>query len=243
MRKGFTLIELLVVIAIIAILAAILFPVFARAREKARQASCQSNHKQMATAMLMYAQDYDETMARRSMSPNLYSQVTDDFNLNYLPPPTYGYWFQSWASLIYPYTKNAQIYIDPSTTFNSQGVAYGMPVAGLTPTGRITTFDGTVTLGSLTRPAETFMIGCKMGGGGAQYLLSTQYYALSNRHNEGANLSFCDGHVKWLKMIAGPIGNGWPEAPNGWPNLTSYSYHPPIYTFWDIFGKSTAPVA
>jgi prepilin-type N-terminal cleavage/methylation domain-containing protein len=59
-RKGFTLIELLVVIAIIAILAAILFPVFARAREKARQTSCVSNLKQVALASLMYTQDYDE---------------------------------------------------------------------------------------------------------------------------------------------------------------------------------------
>jgi prepilin-type N-terminal cleavage/methylation domain-containing protein len=62
MRKGFTLIELLVVVAIIAILAAILFPVFAQAREKARQTACTSNLKQIATGALMYAQDYDETM-------------------------------------------------------------------------------------------------------------------------------------------------------------------------------------
>src|SRR5678816_1355375 len=60
-RKGFTLIELLVVIAIIAILAAILFPVFARAREKGRQASCMSNLKQLGMALVQYSQDYDET--------------------------------------------------------------------------------------------------------------------------------------------------------------------------------------
>ena len=64
MRRGFTLIELLVVIAIIAILAAILFPVFARAREKARQAACQSNLRQIGLALKMYCQDYDETNAR-----------------------------------------------------------------------------------------------------------------------------------------------------------------------------------
>lgn len=65
MRRGFTLIELLVVIAIIAILAAILFPVFARAREKARQASCLSNVRQMTTAAMMYLQDYDEVFFHR----------------------------------------------------------------------------------------------------------------------------------------------------------------------------------
>jgi prepilin-type N-terminal cleavage/methylation domain-containing protein/prepilin-type processing-associated H-X9-DG protein len=61
-RNGFTLIELLVVIAIIAILAAILFPVFAQAREKARQATCLSNNKQIALGVMMYTQDYDETL-------------------------------------------------------------------------------------------------------------------------------------------------------------------------------------
>jgi len=66
MRKGFTLIELLVVIAIIAILAAILFPVFAKAREKARQTSCMNNQKQITTAILMYAQDHDEMLPEAS---------------------------------------------------------------------------------------------------------------------------------------------------------------------------------
>ncbi|HPT99040.1 MAG TPA: prepilin-type N-terminal cleavage/methylation domain-containing protein, partial [Armatimonadota bacterium] len=66
-RRGFTLIELLVVIAIIAILAAILFPVFARARENARKASCQSNLKQIATAASMYIQDWDERTLERTL--------------------------------------------------------------------------------------------------------------------------------------------------------------------------------
>ena len=69
-RRGFTLIELLVVIAIIAVLAAILFPVFAKARAKARQASCLSNEKQVVLALLMYADDYDETLPKGWSQPS-----------------------------------------------------------------------------------------------------------------------------------------------------------------------------
>ncbi|HLK60100.1 MAG TPA: prepilin-type N-terminal cleavage/methylation domain-containing protein, partial [Chthonomonadaceae bacterium] len=86
-RRGFTLIELLVVIAIIAILAAILFPVFAQAREKARAISCMSNTKQMGIAALMYAQDFDETLVPAG---NRYAhQHVPCFNLdsNYDPNP------------------------------------------------------------------------------------------------------------------------------------------------------------
>jgi prepilin-type N-terminal cleavage/methylation domain-containing protein/prepilin-type processing-associated H-X9-DG protein len=93
-RRGFTLIELLVVIAIIAILAAILFPVFARARENARRASCQSNLKQIGLGLMQYTQDYDETM-----------------------PMTGG--AMPWSSALFPYMKSTQVWDCPSNTANN----------------------------------------------------------------------------------------------------------------------------
>jgi prepilin-type N-terminal cleavage/methylation domain-containing protein/prepilin-type processing-associated H-X9-DG protein len=120
-RKGraFTLIELLVVIAIIAILAAILFPVFAQAREKARQASCLSNLKQMGTAWVMYAQDYDEQYP--SSCPG--DQVGDTWGRcsDMKDRGCYGGWA---GNLLVPYTKNVAIYKCPSNP-RSTRVNYG----------------------------------------------------------------------------------------------------------------------
>jgi prepilin-type N-terminal cleavage/methylation domain-containing protein/prepilin-type processing-associated H-X9-DG protein len=98
-RSGFTLIELLVVIAIIAILAAILFPVFATAREKARQTSCSSNLKQLGTGMLQYVQDYDESYPAGS------GTWTDSSGLHSN--------YQGWAGQIYPYVKSLGLYQCP----------------------------------------------------------------------------------------------------------------------------------
>jgi prepilin-type N-terminal cleavage/methylation domain-containing protein/prepilin-type processing-associated H-X9-DG protein len=100
-RKAFTLIELLVVIAIIAILAAILFPVFASAREKARQTSCASNEKQLGLAVLQYVQDYDEIMPGNN----------EIYNTTYQGQPVQ--WDMYWQDLIFPYVKSEGVYDCP----------------------------------------------------------------------------------------------------------------------------------
>src|SRR5579871_251655 len=106
MRKGFTLIELLVVIAIIAILAAILFPVFAQAREKARAASCLSNLKQISTGSMMYSQDYDELVMNEHVA-------LTDADVGSQPDGTVRDWRRFWHYLIQPYIKNYQVTVCP----------------------------------------------------------------------------------------------------------------------------------
>src|SRR6476646_10272622 len=104
LKSAFTLIELLVVIAIIAILAAILFPVFTQAREKARQASCMNNLKQLATGMLMYSDDND----------NLFPPVVGR------QPGERLIWPMSWMAHLQPYVKNTAVFIDPSSGHSDQ---------------------------------------------------------------------------------------------------------------------------
>lgn len=105
MKRGFTLIELLVVIAIIAILAAILFPVFAQAREKARQAGCLSNLKQIGLAGMMYVNDYDETYPPSRLTGGTSSQGWHAWGLNYA----------TWKNLVYPYAKNLTLFACPNS--------------------------------------------------------------------------------------------------------------------------------
>ena len=135
-KPGFTLIELLVVIAIIAILAAILFPVFAQAREKARQTSCLSNTKQLTLGLLMYVQDYDETWPRNDDCINNGTVAPTGAPATAIGCNGPGYGDRvnhyKWWYWTYPYTKNTQIMFCPSrtglldpTNWNQNGEIFG----------------------------------------------------------------------------------------------------------------------
>ncbi len=181
MRRGFTLIELLVVIAIIAILAAILFPVFARAREKARQSACLSNVKQICLGFQMYIQDYDETLP-----PYRYSSSST--------PRLY------WYQVIEPYLKNTEILQCPSRQMNTAPVDYGYNydidffVLARIPEPSTTCVinDSRNMLSHHPPMADTTTLDKFKEG---TYLDSPRSPRCP--HNEGLNMGFLDGHAKW----------------------------------------------
>jgi prepilin-type N-terminal cleavage/methylation domain-containing protein/prepilin-type processing-associated H-X9-DG protein len=128
-RQGFTLIELLVVIAIIAILAAILFPVFAQAREKARQTSCLTNLKQIGTGLAMYLQDYDDVFPF-----NWFGRAPDVWWLSRPETGTGAGLAYKWMDAIYPYVKNEQIFTCPSDPSPRREYIYRNRLTGQVPT-------------------------------------------------------------------------------------------------------------
>ena len=184
--RGFTLIELLVVIAIIAILAAILFPVFARAREKARQNSCLANVKQLGLAVASYVQDYDEAMP---------SQWNAWIVAN--PPYSFGYY------LFAPYVKNSQMWKCPSD--NVANCAYDTNANyrsswSQSYTHNTNVFYPGVTLAQINYPSDVplMMDGQTMNQvWGKPIWASAVASYCAMRHNDGANLSYVDGHSKW----------------------------------------------
>ncbi len=201
-RSGFTLIELLVVIAIIAILAAILFPVFAQAREKARSTTCLSNFKQLGTAVTMYVQDYDGA-----------------YPLAWYPGDDYGF-----DVALFPYVKSYQVYECPSNKVTPRFWP-GYKKNGLGPIPGSYAMNGDLaarsagslraglTESAVQNPADTIMMTeiwdtRKAAKAGPEHEIFTNTKNdVCERipfkiHQGGSNYNFADGHAKWERVEA-----------------------------------------
>lgn len=239
-RGAFTLIELLVVIAIIAILAAILFPVFARARENARRASSQSNLKQIALGLFMYKQDYDGTFP-----PSKIAVAKADA----APGNPYG-----WGDALQSYLKSEQIFQCPSEPRPKDSTTYNTRVTSSHYSDYwLNSYAANKMDANFAAPALTVLLGDGEGAtaspnsgmfiGTAAYSNSgytTNGTASANctavgkavfsgavRHLDGANVAFADGHVKWEK-----------GDPNG-RHAASLSTYPDYYDSASIWNGCT----
>ena len=212
-KSAFTLIELLVVIAIIAMLAAILFPVFARARENARRSSCASNLKQLGLGFLQYRQDYDERFPGAGQyqewgkGGHWIAGVDSDNatgnpgSLAFVAGADAGKVRPNVSAnisggAIYPYTKSEQIYICPSNTDGqSKKLTYSMNCA-----------LGGASEAALSEDSLTILLLDEdKANDGFLYTGSGSTDALTQIHNETGNLLFADGHVKSYAFRAFPL--------------------------------------
>jgi prepilin-type N-terminal cleavage/methylation domain-containing protein/prepilin-type processing-associated H-X9-DG protein len=217
-RRGFTLIELLVVIAIIAILAAILFPVFARARESARKTSCASNLKQIGLGWLQYAQDYDE----RVMPLGTY---ISSGNGDYWWGKVRGGVLDAGQGFLQPYMKSAQLQACPAfdnamrADLGLTGYAYNNGYLSPSSYGPPPTYAETQAPASMAQIQETARTVAFADSAGISYRDDTTmigntylgapsqsygYPTFHARHNATGNVLWCDGHVKAMKPLYNP---------------------------------------
>jgi prepilin-type N-terminal cleavage/methylation domain-containing protein/prepilin-type processing-associated H-X9-DG protein len=199
--SAFTLIELLVVIAIIAILAAILFPVFAKAREKARQSSCLSNLNQIGRAVMMYVQDWDGNYPLVHLGMPGEPAVHEGENE-----------VGSWYDEIMPYLKSKDVFKCPSDPARDEAIS-SYSINGW--------FAYATSEGDFKKPAQTIMMaerGEKPDGTPVEHLGYHPWepdfvtHLCTNRHMGGSNYLFADGHAKWLRweMTISPINMHMP---------------------------------
>lgn len=201
-RRAFTLIELLVVIAIIALLAAILFPVFARARENARKSSCANNLKQIGLGIMQYTQDYDDTMPYAALAPAAGGASMN----NYVWNPN------EWPFKVFPYIKTKQVFKCPSmatSTGNTptpadDGISYWAAGGMFGRNGNLT-----VQLATVNFPAqqptlydniealyEGRLVYRPSYNGGSTYTAQTSFWMRKPVHLDALNVLYGDGHVK-----------------------------------------------
>ena len=217
-NRGFTLIELLVVIAIIAILAAILFPVFGRARENARRSSCQSNLKQIGLGILQYNQDFDEKFPPEvAMGMQMFINGANRTDI-------------AWPILVMPYVKSTQLFACPSNTNNSlfmnrtgdtiarsySANGYGNAQTPFTPAAtsrqpmnrsNYASHPGGASLSQLETPAQTTLVLENSGPSNGSSVFAIEVLADDNnvnfqKHLGMTNVLFTDGHVKAMKATA-----------------------------------------
>jgi prepilin-type N-terminal cleavage/methylation domain-containing protein/prepilin-type processing-associated H-X9-DG protein len=234
-RRAFTLIELLVVIAIIAILAAILFPVFAQAREKARQSQCQSNMKQIGLAIGMYGQDYDGKMVAAQMTQGGFTPTVHPTSVSH------GVDAACWRCLTFPYVRNAGVYSCPSTPEQFRiGLHYRFPTLTNPANGNRTLWfapQNAMTDAEIKKPADTIIASDQqwvmnlsepdpakwvdqVGRRSVAYVrfpiqppaysyvhYDSDPWRPSARHNSTANFLYYDGHVK-AKRVDSIVGRG-----------------------------------
>ncbi len=197
-RFGFTLIELLVVIAIIALLAAILFPVFARARENARKSACMNNLKNLSLAFIQYTQDYDETLPTQIHNTTGANVEGGWMFYTVFGTSTSNAKFDSTRGAIYPYIKNTQIYICPSDTKGREaGDSYAANECIFNSGSPIKTGKS---LADFQNVSKWMMLGEERAGNGTT---DDAHMSLGNSftttHLDSTGISFLDGHVKFYR--------------------------------------------